>query len=325
VSLLSPEHGIRGELEGTVAPARDEATGLTIHSLYGDTRRPTAAMLEGADTLVIDLADVGARFYTYKTTMAYAIEAAGRLGVKVVVLDRPNPIGGFRIEGPTIAPAPDDFVNYYAMPVRHGLTMGEMARLFNEEQSLGADVEVVEMQGWRRDLWFDQTGLPWVNPSPNMRNLTQATLYPGLGAIERSNISVGRGTDAPFEQIGAPWIDGVGLAAALNARGLAGVRVYPVSFTPSEEPYAGERCGGVFLVVTDRDALRPVRVGLEIAAALASRHGDRFDLEAAAGQFGSREDLARIRAGEDPARVAAGWAAGEAKWRQVWAKYVLYR
>jgi len=325
VSLLSPEHGIRGGLEGAVAPARDEATGLTIHSLYGETRRPTAAMLEGADTLVIDLADVGARFYTYKTTMAYALEAAGRLGVKVMVLDRPNPIGGFRIEGPTIAPGPDDFVNYYAMPIRHGLTMGEMARLFNEEQGFGADLEIVEMQGWRRDLWFDQTGLAWVNPSPNMRNLTGAALYPGLGAIERANISVGRGTDTPFEQIGAPWIDGVRLAEAINARGLAGVRVYPVAFTPSAGPYAGEACRGVFFVVTDRDALRPVRLGLEVAAALWSLHGDRFDLDAAAGQFGSREDLARIKAGEDPARVAAGWAAGEAAWRQVWAKYVLYR
>jgi len=325
VSLLSPEHGIRGVLEGTVAPTRDEATGLTIHSLYGETLRPTADLLEGADTLVIDLADVGARFYTYKTTMAYAIEAAGRLGVKVMVLDRPNPIGGFRIEGPTIDPAPDDYVNYYAMPVRHGLTMGEMARLFNGEQGLGADLEIVEMQGWRRDLWFDETGLPWIDPSPNMRNLIEAELYPGIGAIERSNISVGRGTDAPFEQVGAPWIDDVRLAGALNARGLDGIRFYPVSFTPAAGPYAGQACRGVFLVVTDRDALRPVRTGLEIAAALASLYGDRYDLEAAAGQFGSREDLARIRGGEDPARVAAGWAGGEAKWRQVWARYVLYR
>ena len=282
-------------------------------------------MLEGADTLVVDLADVGSRFYTYKTTMAYAIETAPGLGVKVVVLDRPNPIGGFRIEGPTMAPEADDFVNYYAMPIRHGLTMGEMARLFNEEQRLGADLEIVELQGWRRDLWFDETGLPWIDPSPNMRNLLQATLYPGIGAIERSNISVGRGTDTPFEQIGAPWIAGVRLAGALNSRNLPGARFYPMSFTPSAGPYAGESCQGVFIVVTDRDALRPARVGLEIAAALSTLHGDHFDLEAAAGQFGSREDLARIRRGEDPARVAEGWAADEAKWRQVWARYVLYR
>lgn len=325
VTLLSPEHGIRGVADERIPSGRDERTGLPVHSLYGATLRPTAAMLEGVDTLVIDLADIGARFYTYKTTLAYAIEEAARLGIKVVVLDRPNPIGGFRIEGPTPKVEPGDFVNYFPMPIRHGLTMGELARLFNEEQGFGADLTVVEMQGWKRDLWFDETGLPWVNPSPNMRNLIQAALFPGIGAIERTNISVGRGTDTPFEQIGAPWIDGVRLAEALNARELAGIRFYPVSFAPAAGPYAGEPCQGVFMLVTDREALRPVRVGLEIAAALERLHGDRYDLAGAAGQHGSADDLARVERGEDPARIAEGWAASEAAWRRVWAKYVIYR
>ena len=325
VALLSPEHGIRGVADERVPSGRDEKTGLPVHSLYGDTMRPTATMLEGTDTLVIDLPDVGARFYTYKTTLAYAMEEAAKQKIRVVVLDRPNPVGGFRIEGPIPKVEPGDFVNYFPMPIRHGLTMGELARLFNGEKKLGADLTVVEMQGWRRDLWFDETGLPWVNPSPNMRNLIQAALYPGIGAIERTNISVGRGTDAPFEQIGAPWIDAVRLAEALNARELAGIRFYPVSFTPAAGPYAGEPCRGVFMLVTDREALRPVRVGLEIAAALERLHGDRYDLEAAAGQYGSPDDLARVQRGEDPARIAAGWAAGEATWRGVWAKYGIYR
>jgi uncharacterized protein YbbC (DUF1343 family) len=324
VALFSPEHGIRGELEGPVSSGRDGKTGLPIHSLYGESRRPSAAMFEGVDTLVIDLVDIGARFFTYKTTMAYALEEAATHGVRVVVLDRPNPIGGLHVEGPTTDTTAGDFVNYFPMPIRHGLTMGELARLFNEENGIGAELTVVELQGWRRNLWFDETGLPWVNPSPNIRTLTQAALYPGIGAIERTNLSVGRGTDTPFEQVGAPWIDGPRLAETLNARELPGARVYPVSFTPSAGPYAGEACQGVFIVATDRDALRPVRLGLEIGAALQRLYGDRFDLDAAAAQYGSRSDLARIRLGEDPAVIAADWAPAEARWRRLGAEYALY-
>src|SRR6478672_264322 len=272
VALFGPEHGIRGVLDANVPADTDARTGLPIHSLYGDSQRPTAAMLEGIDTLVIDLQDVGVRFYTYMTTMAYAMEEAAKRKVPVVVLDRPNPVNGYQIEGPLLDKTELSFIGYFPMPIRHGMTMGELARLFNGENKIGADLTVVPLKNWRRDDWYDDTGLPWISPSPNMRNLNEATLYPGIGAIEYSNVSVGRGTDTPFEQVGAPWVDGTGLAAALNGRGLAGVRFYPVSFTPVSGKYAGERCGGVFLIVTDREALHPVRVGLEIAAALFRLH-----------------------------------------------------
>jgi uncharacterized protein YbbC (DUF1343 family) len=324
VRLFSPEHGIRGILDANVPSAVDE-TGLTIHSLYGDTRRPTAAMLEGIDTIVIDLQDIGARFYTYMTTMAYVMEEAAKHNVAVVVLDRPNPVNGFQVEGPTLDRAALSFVGYFPMPIRHGMTLGELAKLFNSENKIGANLTVIPLQNWKRDEWFDATGLPWINPSPNMRNLNQATLYPGIGAIEGTNISVGRGTDTPFEQIGAPWIDGVALADALNARGLPGVRFYPVRFTPGSSKYANEECGGVFMIVTDRGAIHPVRVGVEIAAMLHKQHGATYELEAAERLFGSREGLSRIRAGEDPAAIVSSWAAGEARWRLLRNKYLLYR
>ena len=324
VRLFSPEHGIRGILDAKVPSSVDEKTDLTIHSLYGDTRRPTAEMLRGLDTLVLDLQDIGARFYTYMTTMAYVMEEAAKAGIRVVVLDRPNPINGFAIEGPTLDEDLRGFTGYMPMPIRHGLTMGELARLFNAEMKIGADLQVIAMQGWRREMWFDDTGLPWVNPSPNMRNLNQATLYPGIGAFEGTNLSVGRGTDTPFEQIGAPWIDGPALAAALNARRLPGVSFYPVRFTPSASKFANEECQGVFMLITDRSAIRPVRVGVEIASALWKAHGTAFEIDLAARLFGSRRGLARIKAGEDPAAIAARWAGGEARWRRTAAKYLLY-
>ena len=323
VALFAPEHGIRGILDESVPADRDEKTGLTIHSLYGETRRPTDAMLQGVDALVVDLQDIGARFYTYMTTMAYVMEEASKRKLPVFVVDRPNPINGVQIEGPMLD-EPSGFTGYFAMPIRHGMTMGELAQLFNSENRIGADLTVLKMENWRRDDWFDATGLPWVNPSPNMRNLYQATLYPGIGAIEGTNISVGRGTDTPFEQIGAPWIDGVRLAAELNARTLPGIRFYPVAFTPTASKYAKESCQGVFMVVTDREALRPVRVGSEIASALYRLYGSKYEIDAAERLFGSKDGLAKLKAGADPARIAASWSAGEARWRQLRAKYLLY-
>jgi len=325
VALFSPEHGIRGVLDAAVPSSTDEQTGLPIHSLYGETRRPTAGMLQGIDVLVIDIQDIGARIYTYITTMAYVMEEAAKAGVPVLVLDRPNPINGFQIEGPPLDAAMVGFTGYFArMPLRHAMTLGELARMFNAENRIGAALTVVPMKNWARDQWFDETGLSWINPSPNMRNLTEATLYPGIGAFEGTNISVGRGTDTPFEQIGAPWIDGVQLADALNARHLPGIRFYPVRFTPASSKYAGEPCQGVFMIVTDRTGLRPVRTGLEIAAMLHKLYGAQFQLELAERLFGSREGIARIRAGEDPAAIAASWSAAEARWRLVRAKYLLY-
>ena len=324
VALFSPEHGIRGVLDDNVPSSRDEATGLPVHSLYGATRRPTAAMLEGIDTLVVDLQDIGARFYTYPATLGYVLEEAAARKIRVVVLDRPNPINGWQIEGPLPDEAAIGFTAYLPMPIRHGLTLGELAYLFNGERKIGADLTVVRAAGWRRDQWFDQTGLAWVNPSPNMRNLNQAALYPGIGAIEYANVSVGRGTDQPFEQIGAPWIDGPKLAAALNDRVLPGIRFYPVQFTPTASVHAGQTCRGVFFVITNRDQLQPVRVGLEIASALWRLHGDQFDAKTTARLVGSSAVLARAKAGEDPAAIAASFAGAEAAWRRLRAKYLLY-
>ncbi len=322
-ALFSPEHGIRGVEDGLVPSGRDERTGLPVHSLYGDTRRPTAETLDGLDTLVVDLQDIGARFYTYAATTAYVLEEAARQGLRVVVLDRPNPIGG-RIEGPLLDERLLGFTGYLSAPTRHGLTLGELARLFNRERDLDAELEVVPVRGWTRNTWFDETGLRWVNPSPNMRNLHQALLYPGVGGIEGTNLSVGRGTDTPFEQIGAPWIDGPDLAEVLNAAGLPGVRVYPLSFTPSASRYAGERCEGVFFVVTDRERFRPVRLGLEIAAALWRLHGDVFQLDASERLLGSAAVLADIKRGTPSWEIAAAWAEGEGSWRRLVAPYLLY-
>ncbi len=325
VRLFSPEHGATGLVDAKVESSRDERTSLVIHSLYGDSLRPTAAMLEGLDLLVVDLPDIGARFYTYATTLAYLMEEAGKRKLPVMVLDRPNPIGGVSIEGPMLDEGAVGFTGYLSMPIRHGLTLGELARLFNGEKGLQVDLTVVPAMNWRRDAWFDETGLPWTNPSPNIRNLLQATLYPGIGALEMANISVGRGTDAPFEQLGAPWIDGPRLAEALNRRHIAGVRFYPVSFTPQEgAKFGSERCSGIFAIVTDRTVLRPVRVGVEIAAALLKLHGDRFEIERTARLLGSADTIARLKKGEDPATIARSWGAGEARWRSTRTPYLLY-
>jgi uncharacterized protein YbbC (DUF1343 family) len=315
VKLFSPEHGIEGVQENEVLSS----------TLYGIHRRPTTEMLRRIDSIVVDLQDVGARFYTYITTMAYVMEEAAKEKVHVIVLDRPNPINGYQIEGPTLAPSLIGFTGYFPMPIRHGMTMGELAWLFKGENSIDVDLQVVKMKGWQRKDWFDGTGLLWVNPSPNMRNLIQATLYPGIGAIEGTNISVGRGTDTPFEQIGAPWIDGVELSIELNGRSLSGVRFYPVSFKPASGKYAGIDCQGVFILVTDRTEIRPVRLGLEIARTLYRLYPEKYDPEEADKLFGSKEGLSPIRAGEDPARVTASWRDDEAKWLQSRKPYLLYK
>ncbi len=332
VSLFSPEHGIRGVLDADVPAEKDQKTGLTIHSLFykGGTGRPLEGALAGIDTLVIDLQDIGARFYTYQLAMGYAMEEAAKRKIAVVVLDRPNPINGWQIEGPlSRAPAegesPNTFIAYLPMPIRHGMTLGELARLYNGERKIGADLTVVALEHWKRDYWFDETGLTWINPSPNMRNMNQATLYPGVGAIEYSNISVGRGTDQPFEQIGAPWINGPQLAETLNARRLPGIRFYPITFTPTSSRYANEECRGVFMVVTNRATLQPVRVGMEIASALFSLYGASYQPNNMWRLVGSEELVGRIRQGEDAASIAARASVDEARWRQRRAKYLIYK
>src|SRR5579871_117532 len=264
-ALFSPEHGLRGNYDEKVADTRDEVTGLPVYSLYGERMRPTPDQLMGLDTLVYDIQDVGARFYTYSSTLGYCLEEAARHGLRYVVLDRPNPIGGQAVEGP-LADADDlSFIAYHRVPIRHGLTFGELAQLYNAEKHLGADLQVVKMEGWKRADFWDATNLTWIHPSPNMRSLTQALLYPGMGLLETTNVSVGRGTDTPFEVLGAPWMDSKKLAGALNGRQIAGVRFIPVRFTPKSSTFKDTECGGVQIEIIDRAAFHPVATGIEIA------------------------------------------------------------
>lgn len=324
VSLFAPEHGLDATQDTLVASARDTRTGLQVHSLYGDVQRPTPEMLRGLDIILIDLPDVGARFYTYMTTMGYVMEEAVKAGVAVMVLDRPNPINGLSVEGPLLESSLRSHVGYHEMPVRHGLTLGELAQAFNGERGIGATVSVVAARNWRRATWFDETGLPWNHPSPNIRNLRAATLYPGVGAIEWSNVSVGRGTATPFEHVGAPWLDGQRLALTLNARRIPGVQFAGTSFTPDSSVYARERCGGVAMTIADRAVLRPVRTGLEIAAAVWRQHPDRYEFGKTAQLLGSPAAFEQVRNGEDPAVIAALWTADEARWRDRRSRYLLY-
>ncbi len=325
VAAFSPEHGLAARSEGNDIPSgRDGRTGIPVFSLYGKTRRPTPEMLRGIDTLVFDIQDVGARFYTYITTLGYAMEAAARAKIRFVVLDRPNPISGLPVEGPLLDSEAHSFIAYFSMPVRHGMTVGEMARMFNEEQQLGADLEVIAMKGWNRGDWHDSTGLGWVNPSPNIRNLSQATLYPGVGLLEFSNVSVGRGTDSPFELLGAPWVQLGELAAYLNRRSIPGVRFLPVWFTPSGSVFAGEACQGVRILITDRNALRPVAMGIEIASALHALYPGRFRLDDIARSLGNRATLRRIRNGDDPRQIARQWRDDNAAFLLMRNQYLLY-
>ena len=327
-AIFSPEHGIAGLLDTTATSnSEDPATGVPIYSVYGDTdakRRPSSSALDGLDVLVFDIQDIGTRFYTYETTLGYFLEAAAKANKEIVVLDRPNPIGGAFVQGPVADAGRESFVSYWQTPVRHGMTVGELARMFNAERAIHANLAVVPMQGWVRGDWFDSTGELWVNPSPNMRNLTEAALYPGIGMIEQSNISVGRGTDTPFELVGAPWIHAVELAKYLNARDIAGVRFIPVEFTPGSSVYAEQRCGGVQIVVGDRNLLDAPELGIEFASALESLYPQSYKVAAVDTLMASNASLEAIVAGDDPRHVAEQWRDGLAKFELLRAKYLLY-
>ncbi len=280
VALFSPEHGIAGKLDvARIADAKDPDTGLRIYSLYGTTRRPTPESLKRIDVLVFDIQDIGTRFYTYISTMGYAMEEAAKHHVDFVVLDRPNPINGVDVDGPVLDAGRESFVGYHPIAVRHGMTVGELAAMFRAERSLDVNLTVVKMKGWHRKDYFDRTGLLWVNPSPNMRSLTEALLYPGIGLLEMTNLSVGRGTDRPFELIGAPWLDGQRLAARLNAQALPGIRFVPLRFTPNSSKYAGVLCGGISLIITDRTHFRAIDTGLEIARQLRLLYPKQWDFK----------------------------------------------
>ena len=310
VALFSPEHGLEAAAEGKIASGRDSATGLPVYSLYGETRRPTPAMLAGLDALVFDMQDVGTRYYTYPTTMAYAMEAAAANKLDFYVLDRPDPITASVVQGAVLDDDLTSFITYLPLPVRHGMTLGELARLFNAEKSLGARLHVITMRRYERAMWFDQTGFAWVPPSPNLRKLEQAVLYPGVGMIEAANVSVGRGTDAPFELVGAPWIDGKALADHLNARRIAGVRFEAATFTPREWVYPGQSCGGVRIILTDRNRLDSPLLGVELMSALWRLYGDRLQIDRTQGMIGSRASLAAVKALTDPREIAQSWTPG---------------
>jgi uncharacterized protein YbbC (DUF1343 family)/CubicO group peptidase (beta-lactamase class C family) len=324
VALFSPEHGIRGAVEEKVGDASDPKTGLPIYSLYGARYRPTSQQLTGIDTLVYDIQDAGCRFYTYISTLGYILEAAAQNKIKVMVLDRPNPIGGRFVEGPVLDAGRESFVGYHRLPVRHGLTVGELAQLYNAELRIGADLEVARMESWRRGDRFDATGLHWVNPSPNLRSLTQTLLYPGIGLLEVTNVSVGRGSDRPFEWIGAPWIDGSRLAASLADQGLPGVRFVPLRLTPSASTYRGQACDGVQLFVDDWASFQPVRTGLAVAWALHHLFPQDWQVERFDGLLGHRATWEGLKAGVSWRRLEAGWIPELEHYRELRRKYLIY-
>jgi uncharacterized protein YbbC (DUF1343 family)/CubicO group peptidase (beta-lactamase class C family) len=328
-AIFSPEHGVAGTLDTTeVKNGKDAATGVEVYSVYGAKdaeRRPPAEVLKRLDAVVIDLADAGARFYTYETTTGYFLEAAAKAGIEVIVLDRPNPITGSFVQGPVSDEGKESFTNYFPEPPRHGMTLGELAKMFNHERHIGARVEVIAMEGWQRGDWFDSTGLGWVNTSPNLRDLNEATLYPGVAMIEGTNVSVGRGTDTPFEVVGAPWIQGRELAAYLNARMIPSVRFVPIVFTPSSSNFAGERCEGVNVMVLDRNTLDLAELGVELASALHHVYPNDFRLERMADLLVNQKVMEAITAGEDPRRIAEDWQKRLNEFVGLRENYLLYK
>jgi len=324
VALFSPEHGIRGEADENVSDSKDNATGLPIYSLYGETRRPKPEQLKDLDALVFDIQDIGARFYTYISTLGYLLEEAAKAKLPVFVLDRPNPIDGVDVEGPIADSDKLSFTSYHTIPTRHGLTIGELGQLFNQQRKIGADLRVIKMEGWRRSMWFDETNLTWINPSPNMRSLTEATLYPGVGLLETTNVSVGRGTDTPFEIVGAPWIQGDKLADYLNQRGLPGVRFVPLRFTPNASVFKDVQCSGVNIIITDRAAFRPLLTGIEMALALRKLYPNDWQIDKYLRLLVNADTLERVKRGESAREIVDSWNAGLQEFRRARAAALLY-
>ncbi|HXT61605.1 MAG TPA: exo-beta-N-acetylmuramidase NamZ domain-containing protein [Pyrinomonadaceae bacterium] len=322
--LFSPEHGIRGLADEKVSDTKDEQTGLPIHSLYGESRRPKPEQLKDLDALVYDIQDVGARFYTYISTLGYVLEEAAKVKLPVFILDRPNPINGIDVEGPLADSDKLSFTAYHMIPVRHGMTVGELARLYNEQRKIGADLRIIRMQSWRRAMWFDATNLTWINPSPNMRSLTEATLYPGVCLLETTNVSVGRGTNTPFELVGAPWLDGQRMAAYLNARQIAGVRFVPVRFTPTTATYKDQECGGVNIVVTDRTRLQSVALGIEIAAALKQLYPSDWKIDGFLRLLANSDAFERLKRGDSADSIIRSWGNSLEQFRVARANALLY-
>jgi len=323
-AIFSPEHGIHGNVDEKVASTTEALTGLPIYSLYGETRRPSDEMLNGLDALVFDIQDAGVRFYTYATTMAYSMEAASRKGMDFYVLDRPDPIGADVVQGPMLDADMKSFTAYFSLPVRHGMTIGELATFFNTEAGIGAKLHIIKMRDYRRSDWYDDTGLKWVNPSPNLRTLTQTTLYPGVALLEGANVSVGRGTDTPFERLGAPWINGKELASYLNRRGIAGVFFIPSDFTPDANRYQNHLCHGIRILLTDRHALDSPLLGIEVASALYRLYPAEFHIQEILGMVGTRRVLQDLTDGRDPKMISSQWQGEIEEFVALRNKYLLY-
>ena len=330
-AIFSPEHGVAGALDTTdIGNSKDTATGVPVYSVYGvgdAARRPSMDVLKTLDAVVFDIQDAGVRFYTYETTLGYFLEAAAKAGIEMIVLDRPNPITGSFVQGPVADEGRQSFTDYWTVPVRHGMTMGELAKMFNAERGggIGAKLTVVPIDGWQRGDWFDSTGLGWVNPSPNLRSVTEAALYPGVALIEGTNISVGRGTDTPFEMVGAPWVKSREFAAYLNARGIGGVRFVPVMFTPTSAVYSGQACQGVNIVVTDRKGFDAPELGIELAAALQKLYPADYKIGRMQELLVNQSVYDGLMAGEDPRRIAQDWMEGLEKFEKIREKYLIYK
>jgi uncharacterized protein YbbC (DUF1343 family)/CubicO group peptidase (beta-lactamase class C family) len=328
-AIFSPEHGVAGVMDTTdIGNSKDAATGVPVYSVYGATdeaRRPSQDALKNLDAIVFDVQDAGVRFYTYETTLGYFLEAAAKAGIEIIVLDRPDPVTGSFVQGFPTDAGRESFTNYWTVPVRHGMTVGELAKMFNTERNINAKLTVVPVEGWERGDWFDSTGLAWVNPSPNLRSVTEAALYPGVALIEGSNLSVGRGTDTPFELVGAPWIKNKEFAAYLNARGIAGVRFVPTTFTPSSSIYSGQQCQGVNIVLTDRNGFDAPELGIELAAALHRLYAADFKIERTLQLLANQNVYDALVAGEDPRRIAEDWQDGLQTFKKVREKYLIYK
>ena len=328
-AIFSPEHGVTGTLDTTdVGNMKDAATGIPVYSVYGATdaaRRPSPDVLKQFDAIVVDIQDAGVRFYTYETTLGYFLEGAAKAGVEVFVLDRPDPVTGSFVQGPMPDPGRESFVSYGAVPVRHGMTMGELAKMYNSERNISAKLTIIPIEGWMRGDWFDSTALGWVNPSPNLRSLTEATLYPGVALVEGTNVSVGRGTETPFELLGAPWIHGRELAQYLNAREISGVRFVPVSFTPNASNYAGQKCEGVNIVVVERNAFDAPELGIELASALHKLYPEQFHMERMIELLLNQRVYDALTQGVDPRRIAEDWREPLERFQEIRQKYLIYK
>jgi len=323
VKLFSPEHGMRGTAEGKVVDGVDNQTGLKIHSLYGASRKPAPASLRDIDALVFDIQDIGCRFYTYISTMGNCMEAAGTAGIKFFVLDRVNPIGGGLVEGPLLEGA-RTFTGYHEIPVRHGMTTGELARLFQQERFSGLDLTVVPVRNWKRKQLFSGTGLRWVNPSPNIRNLTAAILYPGVGLLEFTNLSVGRGTDRPFELVGAPYINANALTAELKRAHLRGIDFMPASFTPSGSKFKGQACGGTRIRLINPHA-HTVDLGITLALALRKLYPEKWNVANLDKLLVHPESAKAILAGSSLAEIRGSWQEGLAAFAKRRSRALIYR